>query len=314
MTPAFARWLATTSDATLAAIIEPVRSVSIGGASGRINVGGVPVFVKRIPLTRRELAHPHSTANLFGMPLHYQYGIGSPGFGAWRELAANQIVSTRPGPFPRLYHWRVLPGRPPVEGAPTAAQPAAHPSDPAVSQRLEELAEAPASLVLFLEYVRYPLLDWLNTDRVGHASTLERQLAGIVRALRKHQLLHMDGHFGNMRSDGRRIYLTDFGLATSPLFDLSEAEHEFAARHATHDADYAAMSLVNWLVTRVRKVPLRPAGAPVERNEYVRRCATGDIPPGPATAILARHAPAAARMNALYERLFGGDTQAEYGR
>ncbi|MEJ7689791.1 MAG: hypothetical protein WKF76_04815 [Nocardioidaceae bacterium] len=38
----------------------------------------------------------------------------------------------------------------------------------------------------------------------------------------------MDGHFGNMRTDGKRIYLSDFGLATSPRFDLSAAEHDFA--------------------------------------------------------------------------------------
>jgi hypothetical protein len=33
----------------------------------------------------------------------------------------------------------------------------------------------------------------------------------------------VDGHFGNMRAAGDRIYLPDFGLATSPRFDLSDA-------------------------------------------------------------------------------------------
>jgi hypothetical protein len=37
----------------------------------------------------------------------------------------------------------------------------------------------------------------------------------------------MDGHFGNMRTDMQRIYLSDFGLATSPQFDLSAAERAF---------------------------------------------------------------------------------------
>jgi hypothetical protein len=53
------------------------------------------------------------------------------------------------------------------------------------------------------------------------------------------------------RTDGERVYLTDSGPATSPHFDLSAAERDFAARHATHDAGYAAMRLVNWLVTDV---------------------------------------------------------------
>jgi hypothetical protein len=35
------------------------------------------------------------------------------------------------------------------------------------------------------------------------------------------------------------------------------------------------------------------------------------VPPAVA-AILARHAPAAAKMNSFYWRLFGGDTAAEY--
>jgi hypothetical protein len=301
--------LAAYTDSALAALVEPARAASIGGASGVIDVGGVPAFVKRIPLTQRELDHPGSTANLFGLPLYCQYGVGRPSFNAWRELAANQIVTAADtGLFPRLYHWRVLPGRPPSTVEHALA-------DPLVRRRLDELAAAPAGLVLFLEYVRYPLLDWLDADPAGRVSTLELQLAEIVGALRKHELLHMDGHFGNMRSDGDRIYLTDFGLATSPRFELSAPEREFAARHAGHDADYAAMRLVNWLVTRLRNVPV-PAdgGAPVARNEYVRRCTAGDIPPGPAEALLARHAPAAARMNDLYWKLFGGDIHAEYGR
>jgi hypothetical protein len=125
----------------------------------------------------------------------------------------------------------------------------------------------------------------------------------------------MDGHFGNMRTDGERIHLTDFGLVTSPRFDLSAAEQDFVQRNATHDAGYAAMRLVNWLVIAVCGVALPASGGPVARNEYVRRCAAGDIPadvPPAVAAILTRHAPAAATMNSFYWRLFGGDVHAEY--
>ncbi|MFE3060434.1 hypothetical protein [Nocardia sp. NPDC059239] len=103
--------------------------------------------------------------------------------------------------------------------------------------------------------------------------------------------------------------------ATSPLFDLSAAERDFAERHARHDADYAAMRLVNWLVTDVCGIPLPTTGGPVARNEYVLQCAAGHIPDdvSPVVAeILTRHAPAAARMNAFYWKLFGGDIHAEY--
>ena len=133
--------------------------------------------------------------------------------------------------------------------------------------------------------------------------------------LRGHELLHLDGHFANLRADGERLYLVDFGLATSPRFDLSDAERGFVARHVGHDGDYAAMTLVNWLVTTVCGVPVPVSGGPVARNLYVRRCANGDIPPGlPAAVarILTRHAPAAARMNDFCWRLFDGDLRATY--
>jgi hypothetical protein len=187
-------------------------------------------------------------------------------------------------------------------------------NSPAVRARLEALAAASHSLVLFCEYIPYPLTDWLQ-DPLGKAETVERTFSEIAALLRGRELLHMDGHFGNMRTDKERIYLADFGLATSPRFDLSPAEHDFAERNATHDADYAAMLLVNWLVTAICGVPVPSNSTPVARNELVRRCADGYVPDGfpPALSkVLARHAPTAARMNTLYGRLFGGDLHAQY--
>jgi hypothetical protein len=115
----------------------------------------------------------------------------------------------------------------------------------AVGVRLEALAAAPSSLMLFCEYIPRPLPDWLRENPLGKA----------------------------------------------------------------------AMRLVNWLVTDVCGIPMPIAGGPVARNEYVLRCAAGQIPEdvSPVVAsILTRHARAAARMNAFYWKLFGGDIHAEY--
>lgn len=279
-------FFASCSDAELAALVAAGRagSVGVGGGSVVLDVNGVPVFAKRIPLTDRELARPRSTANLFGLPLFCQYGIGSPGFSAWRELAANMIVTEgvlagETASFPLLYHWRLLPGRPPVaaEHAGIDAAVAALDGHPAVRSRLEALASASHSLVLFCEYIPCPLLRWLDEDPAGKASTVEQQLSHIVEFLRGRELLHMDGHFGNMVTDGERIYLTDFGLATSPCFDLSAPERDFTQRNFTHDAGYAAMRLVNWLVTAICGVAVPASGSPAARNQYVRRCADGHI-------------------------------------
>lgn len=318
--------LAARDDDALSALLHAAltRAVGVGGGSSVLDVDGITVFAKRIPITDRELAHPHSTANLFNLPMFCQYGmhrLAGPGFGAWRELAANITVTEgvldgESEAFALLHHWRVLPGRPPIasEQQDIDAVVSQFGGDPAVRARLEELAGASSSLVLFLEHLPDRLADRLN-DPVNSAETLERQLFEAIAFLRSRELLHMDGHFANMRADDDQVYLIDFGLATSPRFDLSDAERDFIARHVDHDADYAAMRLVNWLVTTVCGVPMPISGGPAERNAYVRRCASGDIPqdvPEPTASILARRAPAAAEMNDFCWRLVDGDIHAQY--
>jgi hypothetical protein len=313
--------LGSRTDDELAALVGTGRliGVGVGGDSELLDIDGVPVFTKRIPLTDREVANPGSTANLFDLPMFCQYGIGGPGVNAWRELAANIIVTGavlagETQSFPVLYHWRVLPGRSPAaaEHADIDGAVATQGGSPAVRVRLQALAAATCSLVLFCEYIPRPITDWLQHNPADKAVALERQLADIVTFLRDRELLHMDGHFGNIRTDMERIYLSDFGLAISPQFDLTAAERHFTAQHLTHDADYAAMRLVNWLVTDVCGVP---GGHPVAHDDYVNQCAAGRVPedvPPTAAAILTRHAPTAAKMNPFYGRLFHGDLHAEY--
>lgn len=318
--------LAALDDGSLAAALRaaPPGAVGVGGGTSVLDVSGVPVFVKRVPLTDRELAHPHSTANLFGLPLACQYGmhpLAGPGFGAWRELAANQaatdgVLRGECEAFALLHHWRVLPGREAVapEHEDVDAVVAQFGGDPAVRTRFEELAAATCSLVLFLEHIPEPLVDQSGDLPMG-AESVERQLFDAVSFLRSREILHMDGHLGNMRSDGEQIYLVDFGLATSPRFDLSDAERDFVAQNVDHDADYAAMRLVNWLVTTACTVPGLADEGFAARNAYVRRCARGEIPedvPPAVAGVLSRHAAAAARMNDFCWRLVDGDVDARY--
>ncbi|MGC9666199.1 serine/threonine protein phosphatase [Planosporangium sp. 12N6] len=299
----------------------------IGGTSALLHVGDVPVFVKRIPLTDLE-RHPDnvmSTANLFGLPPMCQYGVvavGSPGFGAWRELAAHTtttewVLAGRSAAFPLLYHWRVRPGAPPPadEHADIERAVAYWGGSPAVRDRLHALARASASLVLFAEFVPHTLRDWLaaqvtaGPDAVAAACVLlESRLPTDLAFLNTNGLMHFDAHFGNILTDGRRLYLTDFGLATSPRFDLSTQETDFLARNRTHDLGYALMGLVNWLVTTVCGIPVPRHGGPARRNEYIRACAAGAEPVGAPPRIAAtirRYAPVAAAMNDFYWDLFG---------
>lgn len=318
--------LAAFDDDELTALLgaAPSGSAGVGGGISVLDVGGIPVFVKRIPITDRELAQPHSTANLFDLPLACQYGmhhLAGPGFGAWRELAANEattdgVLRGECAAFALLHHWRVLPGREVVapEHEDVDAVVAQFGGDPAVRTRFEELAAATSSLVLFLEHLPEPLVDRSGDLLIG-AEAFERQLFDAVSFLRSREILHMDGHLGNMRSDGEQIYLVDFGLATSPRFDLSDAERDFVAQNVDHDADYAAMRLVNWLVTTACTVPGLADEGFAGRNAFVRRCASGDIPEGVPSAVaeaLSRHAAAAARMNDFCWRLVDGEVDARY--
>jgi hypothetical protein len=140
-----------------------------------------------------------------------------------------------------------------------------------VRARLEALAAATCSLVLFCEYIPHPITDWLQKNPADKAVAVERQLSEIVTFLRDRELLHMDGHFGNIRTDMEQIYLSDFGLATSPQFDLSPAKRDFAAQHLTHDARlrrYATRQLVGDRCLRTaqwRPSCLRRVRTPVRR-------------------------------------------------
>jgi hypothetical protein len=193
---------------------------------------------------------------------------------------------------------------------------------PAVRERLDAVARASASLVLFLEYIPRNLHDWLaeqlaaGEEAVTSACAMVRQrLTTDVAFLNGNGLLHFDAHFRNLLTDGHRLYLADLGLATSPWFDLTADESDFIARNADHDACYVMTQLVNWLVTNVAGVAVPGPGGPVDRNAYVRRCAAGAEPagvPAAAAAIISRYAPVAAVMNDFYWKLFGESRATPY--
>ncbi|MFD4507850.1 protein kinase family protein [Streptomyces sp. NPDC058457] len=303
--------------AELVAAGEPL-GAGIGGRAVRLAVDDRPVFVKRIPLTDREQEprHTRSTENLFGLPPYCHYGIGavgSPGFGGWRELAAHQVTTDWvlagrfPG-FPLLHHWRVLPDTPaplPVELADVDKAVAYWGGFPGVRDRVEALRDASASLTLFLEHVPHTLHDWLDaelrTERADSACTFTAQgLEGLTAFLSGSHLLHLDAHFGNILTDGRQLYLTDFGLSLSSRFRLGPDERDFFDRHRHYDRAYTVYYLVIWLVTAL----FGYRGE--ERAEFVRACARGTRPEGiprAAADLLMRHAPLAVGMEVFCRRV-----------
>ncbi|MEO3781113.1 hypothetical protein ABGB16_30820 [Micromonospora sp. B11E3] len=137
---------------------------------------------------------------------------------------------------------------------------------------------------------------------------VEQGLRTDIAIMNASGLQHFDAHFGNVLTDGQRLYFADLGLATSHRFDLSAAESDFLVRNMPHDVCYAVTQLVNWLVSNVCGVVDPDTGGPVERNDYIRRCAAGaevtGVPATPAE-IVRRYAPVAVVMNGFYWDLFG---------
>ena len=328
--------LALLSDHQLGRRVDQAQTIGsgVGGTSALLDIADAQVFVKRIPLTdlERDPRNVRSTANLFGVPLCCQYGVvayAASGFGAWRELAANTmttnwVLARQSEAFPLMYHWRVLPGAaPPTEEHADIDRVVAYwDGSAAVRRRLQALAQASASVVLFLEYVPQRLDAWLASqlaagpDAVAAACTMvQRRLGADITFMNSNGLLHFDAHFRNVLTDGHRLYLADLGLATSTRFDLSTDEQDFVVRNVNHDTGYAMRELVNWMVANVVGIPNPGNGGPVERYDYIRRCAAGARPTGvpePVAALISRYAPVAAVMNDFYWNVFGTSRTTPY--
>ena len=304
----------------------PAVGSGLGGRSAEVDLDGRRVFLKRVPLTDLE-AQPeniHSTANLFGLPMFYQYGAGSAGFGAWRELAAhtmanNWVLRREHEGFPLMYHWRVLPDSPPegfvdefggIDGAVAHWQ-----GSPAVRERLEAIGRSCHSLVLLLEHVPHTLGAWLsehpeNAAPAGAGSAYlwaEQALARATAFMSSRGLVHFDAHFDNLLTEGRMIYFTDFGLALSSGFELSAAEEQFLSRHIAYDGHYTASHLLHHLLDSLR--------GDTETEVFLQEWSAGQRPGAvlpELTALIERHTHSTLVLDAFHRRLLKQSKQTPF--
>lgn len=281
-----------------------------------IDIDETPIFVKIVPLTDLEHRPPNvrSTRNVFQLPPYCHYGLGSPGMGVWRELAAhimttNWVLANDWSSFPILYHWRVIsrPHRdiPMAEELREVSHEVAFWKSEAVRDRLIALAQADDSVVLCVEYLPQTLHDWLTRqvalgdDAVSAALCLvESQLPPTVAFMNAHGLFHFDTHSHNVMTDGRRIYITDFGLTTSSRFELSQSERVFLNRNQLYDQAYAVTDIVNELVRA-----FTDHGAWEERIAFLRQVTDGAAPThvsGSVSTMIQRYAPTSVVMNQFH--------------
>lgn len=314
--------LALLSNHDLGKLIEQEASSHLGvggGATGFFEIDNTRVFYKKINLTdlERRPENVMSTKNIFDLPLYYQYGIGSAGFGAWRELSAhimttNWVLTGACPNFPLLYHWHVLPRQPKAFTAEDSKRldeiVEYWGGSPAIRTRLEAIQNASASIVLFLEYIPNMLAQWLEKkltegDAVAKESVtmVEKEIKTVTSFMQAHDLIHFDAHFGNILTDGHRLYFTDFGLALSSQFELSEAELNFFNAHRNYDRYETTTKLVLMIITSLF--------GKEQRETILHEYATGKgesiIAPW-ASTVVTRYAPMTEVINNFYQKLRKG--------
>jgi hypothetical protein len=198
------------------------------GQNHVLTIGRSRVFVKRLPLTKLEHENLFSTRNLYDLPTYYNYGVGSAGFGAFRELlthikTTNWVLEGAIANFPILYHYRIMPGvgeRPALDRARLREYVRYWNSNENVRKRSLDRMTTSHELVLFLEHIPYAIEPWL-LEHPGQINRVLEDMRTAITFLRNHGIIHFDANFENIISDGRRAYLTDFGLVLVKGFSLT---------------------------------------------------------------------------------------------
>lgn len=240
----------------------------IGGKSSCIAVNSIPVFVKQIPISDLELKDENymSTANVFNLPMCYQYGIGSTGFGVWRELAAhimttNWVISGVSYNFPIMYHWRILdsPNNKVIsdEEQMTLEKDKLYwENNESIFNKIKLGILASHHIYLFMEFIPYNLSDWLKNRLASRDSEswdsvirIEKQMKFVNEFMGSQKFLHMDAHFENILTDGDNLYYSDFGLAISDQFDLSKEEKKFSHENIYYDKASGVVNLLHCILT-----------------------------------------------------------------
>src|SRR5579859_506213 len=106
--------IAQMDNAQLRSLFDETEASTGWGRNHTVEIGKTKVFVKRVPVTDLEYHHAFSTRNLYDLPTYYNYGVGSAGFGVYRELVAhikttNWVLEGAIATFPLMYHYRLMP-------------------------------------------------------------------------------------------------------------------------------------------------------------------------------------------------------------
>lgn len=257
----------------------------IGGSAKIIEIYGIKIFVKSIPLTilEQKPEHREKLTNLFNLPLYCHYGIGSPGFTAWREihlheLTTSWVLDNKCTHFPILYHWREISSEKTniiTEEQRKEIQEQIQYWDESleVGDRIQQKFESDSQILLFLEFIPHTLYNWigeqLKTGETEFLHKIQSDLKETNDYMYENGLVHFDAHFENILTDGISIYYTDFGLSLSRSFGLSQDEEQFFLTHKNYDDFSTLTNLLHAIVTN--------SFAPNEWNLRLKEYINGEL-------------------------------------
>ena len=161
--------IAQMENAQLRALFESSETIGGWGKHQTVQIGETDVFVKRVQVTDLEYEAAFSTRNLYDLPLFYNYGVGSAGFGVFRELAmhvktTNWVLAGEIANFPLMYHYRIMPRS--SEGAQVNEEQLAGyvkywGGNENVGRYWSDRVHASHEMVIFLEHFPHVLQPWL---------------------------------------------------------------------------------------------------------------------------------------------------------
>ncbi|MDB2614293.1 hypothetical protein N9Y92_03960 [Chlamydiales bacterium] len=179
----------------------------------------------------------------------------------------------------------------------------------AIGERVRANHNASSYVALFIEYLPETLLSWLGKQLTKEDSSLDKVVEMVERNLQQTTtfinskgMLHFDAHFNNILTDGERLYFSDFGLATSSQFTLSEEERQFIQTHQNYDRCYVATKLTSWIISNLfGKDRLEEV-----LQDYVNRKTPLSLPKKITpflSSIIKRYAPITLKMNVFFSTL-----------
>ena len=234
-------------DAQLTSMLVASDQTQGWGGTHTVKIGATKVFVKKIPLTSIELDRPFNTANHYKIPTYYNYGVGSAGFGAYRELvghikSTNWVLSGACVNFPLMYHYRVVPfigEHHPMDEERRKGYVDYWGGDAGIDRYMVERGRASHQIVLCLEHFPHVAHEWLLTHQSRWESFI-RELTDTALFMRREGMIHFDIHMANVVLDGVHPYVADFGLVNARGFHLTNEEREFIDINIDYDPAYVA--------------------------------------------------------------------------